>query len=528
MEQSSLSTVATLLVEYVERRGPGGESEQDACRQLLALVVRTTGRTSIAELTREPGWRREIEEALARLSDEDPTARWLIGRLAGEHSGREPRSDGRLPQGRSLRQNVEGSGNVNLLVGESVFGGLTIGAPPQLSAPAPGAPPASAAAGDRRAEVAPIDEGEGDRADTGPRFQPSTASPGPDLELVIRLGLEPTGACLNLELSAKDPAWSLDRRTFGPLLLRRDPQSYTQELLKTIEKGTSKGEGEAALRALGADLARQLIGTKDLAALLWSLQHRVTTLLIRSEEPWIPWELVLLQDPEARDPGEGRFLCEAFAVSRWLDASAPVLDLPLRRIALVAPRSDEPIASNEEVAFLEGLQGSARSVCPIVPRLEPLIEALASGGYDGWHFSGHGLPPSGDPNLAAIPLDDRRVLTPRDLCAGAAALGRSHPLVFLNACHTGRAGFTLTSIGGWAQQFLGAGAGAFLGALWSIDGRQATEFAKAFYRQLVAGVPIAQAVRTARHAIRAGGDGTWLAYTLYAHPLASSGGRSGP
>jgi hypothetical protein len=46
-------------------------------------------------------------------------------------------------------------------------------------------------------------------------------------------------------------------------------------------------------------------------------------------------------------------------------------------------------------------------------------------------------------------------------------------------------------------------------------------FVQMFYGQLVAGVPIGQAVREAHLAIKAGGDPTWLAYTVFADPLAT-------
>ena len=77
--------------------------------------------------------------------------------------------------------------------------------------------------------------------------------------------------------------------------------------------------------------------------------------------------------------------------------------------------------------------------------------------------------------------------------------------------------------GGWPKQFLDAGASGFIGCLWNITDTSATAFAIAFYNRLIAGIPIGEAVRQARLEIRkqAPGDPSWVAYTVFANPLAS-------
>jgi CHAT domain-containing protein len=94
------------------------------------------------------------------------------------------------------------------------------------------------------------------------------------------------------------------------------------------------------------------------------------------------------------------------------------------------------------------------------------------------------------------------------------------PLVVLNACQTGRLEQRLTSIGGFAEAFISAGAGAFVASLWSVGDEPAATFTNALYDGLLGGLPMAQAVRHARAVARDARDGTWLAYTVYAHPSA--------
>jgi len=118
-------------------------------------------------------------------------------------------------------------------------------------------------------------------------------------------------------------------------------------------------------------------------------------------------------------------------------------------------------------------------------------------------------------------LENGEELTPQDLSGVVKNLGKTHPLVFLNACQIGRTAMSLTDIGGWAAQFLRAGAAAFIGAYWSIFDKAAHDFALAFYGRLLTGMTVGKAVQEARRAIRPLGDPTWLAYTVYADPLAA-------
>jgi CHAT domain-containing protein len=100
-------------------------------------------------------------------------------------------------------------------------------------------------------------------------------------------------------------------------------------------------------------------------------------------------------------------------------------------------------------------------------------------------------------------------------------LGRpdgSGPLVFLNACQVGRAGYSLTGLGGFARAFLNIKAGAFVGTLWSIGDTSALTFAETFYEKLMAGKTIAETTIAARQAAKNAEDVTWLSYVVYGHP----------
>ena len=65
-----------------------------------------------------------------------------------------------------------------------------------------------------------------------------------------------------------------------------------------------------------------------------------------------------------------------------------------------------------------------------------------------------------------------------------------------------------------------ATAAATTAPLWTVGDEQAFAFATAFYNSMGA-ANIGAAVRDARLAARRAGDPTWLAYSVYAHPLAA-------
>jgi CHAT domain-containing protein len=74
---------------------------------------------------------------------------------------------------------------------------------------------------------------------------------------------------------------------------------------------------------------------------------------------------------------------------------------------------------------------------------------------------------------------------------------------------------------GWATEFMAAGAGAFVGTMWPIPSGPARDFALAFYEACQNDtLPLGEAIRIARTAIRSPDDPSWLAYTVYGDPNA--------
>lgn len=349
----------------------------------------------------------------------------------------------------------------------------------------------------------------------------------PDLEIEIQLQWLNHERVLEYALRAADPALDLNLRRFVSPPLKKEACAYFAGFFRDIEglRLDSPQDRETAVRKVaskGSNLLLQLV-PGELQRVLWRLRDEVRAVQVQAgdESAAIPWELIRLRPPDGK-AGDRPFLCEAFELARWLPEVGKVPSFSLTRPALVVPTSSRLRSAPAERDGLRRLfAGNGRAAVDVPADYGRLLDALAAGEHDCWHFTGHGLARGDDPNAWLIGLDSKEPLRPEDL-AEAQGFGASAPLVFLNACYSGRGGFALTTLGGWSSQCIIAGAGAFLGCHWAVPDDKAREFALGFYRRLLAGDPMGQAVRETRLELRDRhrGDPTWLAYTLYADPLA--------
>lgn len=336
----------------------------------------------------------------------------------------------------------------------------------------------------------------------------------------LRKGME-----LSFVIDAADPELELENYHAGSVKVQSDPKDLVLSLFADIETlGTSRDQliTQKRIAAKGAYLFRNLVPTL-LQEVLWRLRDGEYSLQIQSHEPWIPWELAKLERPGIGHQASGPFLCEAFSVTRWLPGVPEITQLSLDDIALIAPKARELPNQAEEENFITSLSDSGREVSMIPAEYLAVTEALATGRYNVIHYAGSGVTWDDDPNLWSIDLDEGEVLTVEDISGDVRNLGNAKPIVFWNSGYSVRAGLSATGIGGWPKQFLDAGAGAFVGPYFNTSDELAAAFAVAFYGQLSRGVPIGEAARRARIETRqqARGDPMWLAYTVYAHPLAS-------
>lgn len=349
------------------------------------------------------------------------------------------------------------------------------------------------------------------------RIQPVQAPP----ELALYVFERKAERSYEVRVTAADPKHRLNMAKFGPVQLDHDVEAFFGAFYKDIEDILrSSGSAQDKLDQLGVKggYLFEKVVPSELRARLWRLREQIRSIHIQSEEPWVPWELCRLTGTD--DTGyvaEGDFLCEQFAITRWLMESPQHTELTLTDIGLVIPPDVGLPAAIVEQAFIQGLAGPDRKVTPIAAHFVKLREALGRGIHDALHFAGHGLYHVGDADRSAIQLAGDQRFTPQHLTGVTWNLGRKKPLVFLNACEIGRSGTTLGSMAGWPRAFLAAGAGAFIGSYWKISDVSASSFAQIFYETLLSGATVGEAVQTARCAVKAADDPTWIAYTVFAH-----------
>lgn len=328
------------------------------------------------------------------------------------------------------------------------------------------------------------------------------------IDVALTVQYDEKAGTLAYDLDVRNPRLGLVNERYGEVRLSRDPSAFLAELFRIVEESHATGR---RLEGVGEKLFRELV-PKDLQERLRTLGGKYTVLQIRSDETFVPWELL-------RIPGSPRgFLAEAFVLTRWLLGSEPTTMLLLKNMALVTARQSGLPHADAEHDFVAALGDDHHRVTEVAATYATVTEALDSGRHDGWHFTGHGYASAAaDSSLWSLRLDDGE-LTSYDV---RAALG----LVFANACHSSRGGRGITRAGGLSRAFLEAGAGAFVGAYWSVDDAPACDFACAFYERFLGdGLPIGEAVRRARLEIRESfpGNPAWLAYTVFAHPEASN------
>jgi hypothetical protein len=364
----------------------------------------------------------------------------------------------------------------------------------------------------------------------------------PDEPAVLRIYeiMESGKVTLRFDLACVDPNIAVSESRTLPGGFSRDV--YVAEIFKGIESSwlaTSRLYDQflSRLQANGIVMANELLPDKVREA-LWAHRDAIRAIQVISEEPFIPWELLYVNDRKSGLDGKG-FLAE-WGLIRWLHSTPwPGQHLAMRndRINCVIPAYLDPglrlEGADAERQMLAKLFGSPREVMADSISVTQFLQKHA-GECDVLHFACHGEAAQRAVMTADLLMTGTKVdgnfaqdSLSADQVKAFARFAESgpNPIVFINACQTGRAG---RGIGGGVAGFVDAflrpysehGAGALVGALWSVDDKLAYSFAEAFYRSLKEGSTLVDAVRTAREAAKNRKELTWLAYSVYGNPFA--------
>jgi len=307
-----------------------------------------------------------------------------------------------------------------------------------------------------------------------------------------------------------------DELPSGPL--RRRQEETIADLTALLNKqardltGYSTEETRKWLQGKGIELWKELI-PKELENLFWQQRDNIKRMTILSAGDPMPWEVMYPTNDAGDDAG---FLAEQFPIVRWIFGPAPTTQLQCSQPFFVIP-DDAPLTAEDELVALRRIVGAG----PRVNELTPLLRLLDTAEFDILHFACHNTFRADSPTSSSIQLGSKHFV-PTFLSKYNRHFHQRSPLVFMNACRSDGMAANYTWLAGWARSFLTAGAGAFIGSLWEVRDSSASLFAEEFYRALLSGTPLGDAMKQARTAIQnEPGDPTWLAYTLYGNPTAT-------
>jgi hypothetical protein len=303
-----------------------------------------------------------------------------------------------------------------------------------------------------------------------------------------------------------------------------EPEVFARQLVETVGAREGQPGLYAYLMGVGTSIGDNMPPAffDVLQAAAARVQGRPPSVFILSEEPYIPWELAVVDPPFDRNAPP--FLGSQAATGRWvLGQRRPKLPPPIRvevgSMAVISGVYDQPgwsrlLEAEEEAAAL----GQSYGAVTVKAATAEVLECLGGNPEaDLLHFAVHGVY---DPNsvLNGLVLVDGSTLDPFQVRGSQMVQAR---FVFLNACQVGSANKMLGDYAGLAEAFLYAGASGVVAPLWSVKDRLAREIALRFYEGSFAGRGPAEILRRERATFRAAAEApsaTPLSYVFYGHP----------
>jgi hypothetical protein len=311
-----------------------------------------------------------------------------------------------------------------------------------------------------------------------------------------------------------------------------DPKGFARHLVDGVNAREGKVGIFNLLRGLGTEISQAMPDA------FWPLLRGAAAsaegapdVLILSAEPYVPWELALMEEP-LLDAAAPPFLAAQANVGRWVlprqDRAAssrqrprqpPPTEVGVAAMAVVTGVYNRPGWNRLKEAEEEGKELELRFKAePVLAASLQVFECLAgTPAADLLHFAVHGTYDPGGLQDGLM-LVDGETLEPTQV--QGERLDRS-PFVFLNACQVGSGSKILGDYSGMAAAFLMAGASGVVAPLWSVKDTTARQIALAFYEKTAEGMSPAAALREARAAFQSNSgpqSATCLAYQFFGHP----------
>jgi hypothetical protein len=329
-----------------------------------------------------------------------------------------------------------------------------------------------------------------------------------------------------------------------PKAIPGDAKAYLADLMSAVEaKESARPKVHVFDTVRGAaKYVRDLIPAEvyHVIRAIATKTGRPPTILLESEEPYIPWELAHVDPPliaGVPDPGGPPppplppFLAAQACIGRWVKAVEPS-DGPVQ--PLPAP-TDKTVAAMSVVwgdySKVEGYQNlpharaearklakayGATRINPTGDTMSALLNNETSPTPDLIHFAVHGHWSRTGTDKDGIILTDGTVLIALEVHGATLS---SAPFVFLNACQVGAGHAVLGHYSGIAAEFVYAGASCVVAPIWAIDDEVASSVAETFYREVAKGEPPCEVLRKSRLDFSgASASATTMGYQFFGHP----------
>jgi len=368
--------------------------------------------------------------------------------------------------------------------------------------------------------------------------------PPPVTRTIVSRATAPVGA-----IAQPQPVYLIVRQEDDDLPEDKEVK-LTASLLTAGEKATIVKDGVTVAKAKLDAMLKKIVADQPTAQALPALGKELGTLVLPASvnqllSNFIDRHLVIVHDAGAsRIPwdtihigevspalGAGlshRYEAPNLAVAKWLQKRQQGKTLSV--LLVVNPTEDLPGAAKEgkRIKELFGALPSSQLHVLTGPEAQRdvLLRCFSSGQYDVVHYSGHAFFDEMNPERSGILCAGRDVLSGRDL----ATLSDLPCLVFFNACEAARIRrfdpdpdpvpipVRLRRGVGFAEAFLRGGIANYVGTYWPVNDDAAEQFANAFYKKVLEGRTLGDAMLDGRKEVKNAGSVDWADYILYGDP----------
>ena len=306
-----------------------------------------------------------------------------------------------------------------------------------------------------------------------------------------------------------------------------DPRQFVNNILKELSDISSASYSDVVkyeniiskIETIGMDLYNKLI-PEELKRIIWINTDKISSIFIVTDEEWIPWEIMKpFRINENNDTEVEDFWCRKYIISRWVSGHFPRELISIKKSTIIANDFKGKLKNviNEKENIETILRSKNIEIIQTKPERLEILDLLSDKIVNLLHFACEGTYRELYPDDSYIQLLDYE-LKAKDV--SVKNLRKAKPLIFMNACQSGRTDYTYSGIGGFAKAFLDIGALAFIGTIWKIPDELSMKFSDEFYRNIFEkGMSLGESLRETKRNLSTLNNPAWLAYSLYSFPL---------